>query len=53
MNKAKNSLVLKFLESMNHRWEHHVDVLKNSKKIATMDLTSLFGNIHNPKKQKF
>lgn len=30
---------------MNDSWEHHVHALKNSEKIDTMDLSSLFGNL--------
>lgn len=41
-NITRNSLGLKFLDSMNNSWEHHADGLKESEKNATMDLSSLF-----------
>lgn len=40
MNKTRRSLVYKFLDSLNNNWKHHVNVLKNSEKTATMDLSS-------------
>ncbi|KAI3767019.1 hypothetical protein L2E82_17100 [Cichorium intybus] len=43
--KLDSVLVLKFLDSLDDKWEHHVDVLKNSEKICTMDLQRLFGNL--------
>ena len=39
--------MLKFLDSLGEKWEHHADVLKNSEKLKTMDLQSLFGNLRN------
>ncbi|KAI3523649.1 hypothetical protein L1887_01928 [Cichorium endivia] len=45
--KLDSVLVLKFLDSLDDKWEHHVDVLKNSEKIRTMDLQSLFGNLRS------
>ena len=45
--KHKCELVLKFLDSLGEKWEHHADVLKNSEKLQTMDLQSLFGNLRN------
>lgn len=43
--KHKSVLVLKFLYSLDDKWEHHVDVLKNGEKIKTMDLQSLYVNL--------
>ena len=45
--KHRDELVLKFLDSLGEKWEHHADVLKNSEKLKTMDLQSLFGNLRN------
>lgn len=45
--KHESVLVLKFLYSMDDKWEHHVYFLKNSEKIKTMDLKSLYGNLYN------
>ena len=45
--KHRNTLVLKFLDSLGQEWEHHVDVLKNSEKIHNMDLNALYGNLRN------
>lgn len=47
-----NSLPLKFLDSLNDSYEHHVDVLKKNEQIATMDLASLFGNLRNHEETK-
>ena len=47
IHKAKKVLVLKFLDSLNDECEHHVDVLKNSEKIETMNLSSMFVNLRN------
>ena len=47
IHKSKQVLVLKFLDSLNDEWEHHVDVLKNSEKIESMTLSSMFGNLRN------
>ena len=47
INKHRGELVLKFLDSLGKKWEHHADVLKNSEKLKTMDLQSLFGNLRN------
>lgn len=52
MKKTRNSLVLKFLDSLNNSWEHHVDVLNNNENIATMDLASLFGNLRKHEETK-
>lgn len=52
MNKTWNSLVLKLLDSLSDSWEHHVNVLKNNEKTATMDLSSLFGNLRNHEETK-
>ena len=43
--KHRTVLVQKFLDSLGAGWENHVDVLKNSEKISTMDLQSLYGNL--------
>nr|KAJ0208804.1 hypothetical protein LSAT_V11C400202500 [Lactuca sativa] len=43
--KHRTVLVQKFLDSLGAGWENHVDVLKNSEKINTMDLQSLYGNL--------
>ena len=45
--KHKAELVLKFLDSLGEKWEQHADVLKNSERLKTMDLQSLFGNLRN------
>ena len=45
--KHKGELVLKFLDSLGEKWEHHADVLKNSEKLKEMDLQNLFGNLRN------
>lgn len=42
-------LVLEFLDSLDEKWEHHVDALKNNEKINTMDLQIRFGNLRNHK----
>ncbi|KAL4563399.1 hypothetical protein LXL04_027440 [Taraxacum kok-saghyz] len=42
INKHRSELVLKFLDSLGEKWEHHANVLKNSEKLNTMDLQSLF-----------
>ena len=47
ITKHKGELVLKFLDSLGEKWEHHADVLKNREKLQTMDLQSLFGNLRN------
>lgn len=47
-----NALVLKFLDSLNDSWEHDIDVLKNNAKIATMDISSLFGNFFSHEETK-
>src|SRR6187200_1503587 len=47
ITKHRSELVLKFLDSLGEKWEHHADVLKNSEKLKTMDLQSLFGNLRN------
>lgn len=52
MHNTRNSLMLKFLDLLNDSWEHNVDVLKNSEKIATMDLAYLFGNLRNHEETK-
>ncbi|KAL4562224.1 hypothetical protein LXL04_034422 [Taraxacum kok-saghyz] len=44
IEKHRGELVLKFLDSLGEKWEHHADVLKNSEKLKLMDLQSLFGN---------
>ena len=49
ITKHKGELVLKFLDSLGEKWEHHADVLKNSEKLKTMDLQSLFGNFEETK----
>ena len=38
ISKHKGELVLKFLDSLGEKWEHHADVLKNSEKLKEMDL---------------
>ena len=43
--KHRTVLVQKFLDSLGPHWDTHVDVLKNSEKIETMDLASLYGNL--------
>nr|KAJ0204273.1 hypothetical protein LSAT_V11C500229940 [Lactuca sativa] len=43
--KHRTVLVQKFLDSLGAGWENHVDVLKNSEKINSMDLQSLYGNL--------
>nr|KAJ0204922.1 hypothetical protein LSAT_V11C500296580 [Lactuca sativa] len=43
--KHRTVLVQKFLDSLGVGWENHVDVLKNSEKINSMDLQSLYGNL--------
>nr|KAJ0217090.1 hypothetical protein LSAT_V11C300105640 [Lactuca sativa] len=43
--KHRTVLVKKFLDSLGAGWENHVDVLKNSEKINSMDLQSLYGNL--------
>nr|KAJ0194309.1 hypothetical protein LSAT_V11C800413730 [Lactuca sativa] len=43
--KHRTVLLQKFLDSLGAGWENHVDVLKNSEKINSMDLQSLYGNI--------
>lgn len=45
--KPNSVLVLKFHDSIDESWEHHVDILKNSKKIKTMDLQSMFGKLRD------
>lgn len=45
-------LVHKFLDSIDESWDHHVDILKNSDKIKTMDLPNLFGNLRNHEQSK-
>lgn len=45
-------LVLKFLDSIDDKWEHYVNVLKNSVKVKTMDLQNLYGNLHNFEERK-
>ena len=52
IHKSKQTLVLKFLDSLNDEWEHHVDVLKNSEKIESMSLSSMFGNLRNYEETK-
>ena len=37
--------MLKFLDSLGEKWEHHADVLKNSEKLKSMDLQSVFGHL--------
>ena len=34
----RGELVLKFLDSLGEKWEHHADVLKNREKLDFMDL---------------
>ena len=43
--KHKSILFLNFLDSLDDKWEHHVDVLKNGEKIKTMDPQSLYVNL--------
>nr|KAJ0211503.1 hypothetical protein LSAT_V11C400213080 [Lactuca sativa] len=43
--KHRTVLVQNFLDSLGAGWENHVDVLKNSEKINSMDLQSLYGNL--------
>ena len=45
-------LVLKFLDSLGEKWEHHADVLKNSEKLDSMDVQSLIGNLRNYQETK-
>ena len=52
IHKAKQVLVLKFLDSLNDEWAHYLDVLKNSEKIETMNLSSMFGNLRNYEETK-
>lgn len=43
--KHESTLVLRFLVYPDDKWENHVDVLKNSEKIHSMHLRSLYGNL--------
>lgn len=43
--KHEYTLVLRFLVYPDDKWENHVDVLKNSEKIHSMHLCSLYGNL--------
>lgn len=50
--KHNNVLVLKLLDSLDDKWEHHVHVLKNSDPIKMMDLQILLKNLRNHKETK-
>ena len=45
-------LVVKFLDSLGSQWDHYSDVLKNSEKIKTMDLQSLYENLRYHEESK-
>lgn len=45
--KHESLFVLKFLESIDNKWELHLDVLKNNKKIHSMDLNSMYRNMES------